>query len=41
MGASRVALDDFAPPAAAAYRPSKRMGAGEARRDHIDGIVKM
>ena len=41
MGASRVALDDFAPPACEAYRPSKQMGAGEARRDHIDGIVKM
>jgi hypothetical protein len=41
MGASRVPLDDFSPPAVQPYRPSKHMGAGEARRDHIEDIMKM
>ena len=39
MGASRVALDDFAPPAAGAYRPGKRAGGGRARVDHLNGIL--
>jgi hypothetical protein len=40
MGASRVVLDDFSAPAPAECRPGKRVGGGEARRDHIDDIVK-
>ncbi|KAI8476490.1 MAG: hypothetical protein J3K34DRAFT_259684 [Monoraphidium minutum] len=40
MGASRVPMDDFGPPAPAPYRPSKHMGGGEARVDHIDDIIQ-